>query len=135
MKAKFIPLIFLFVIYLIPVLSFSQTADAGPDQEVCTDQANMNAVPPSSGYTGSWSILSGSCVIDDITSYNTLTEFLLPGDNELRWTITNGSITDFDDVIITNNYPTQALTAADEEVCQNNFILTTNTPHLARGPL
>ncbi|MCD4792800.1 MAG: T9SS type A sorting domain-containing protein [Bacteroidales bacterium] len=118
---------FSLIIFLLTTeATFAQTADAGPDQEVCINQTNMNAVPPPDGFTGAWSIISGFCVIDDITSYNTLVTELLEEDNELRWTITDGETTVNDNVIITNNYPTQAQTADDEEICQNTYTLNAN---------
>ena len=103
----------------------SQT-EAGPNQEVCINQALLAADPPSDGFTGSWSIISGFCTITDLTAFNTLLTDLLENDNVLRWTITNGIDTYFDDVTITNNYPTQAQTASDEEICQNSHTITAN---------
>ncbi len=103
--------------------SFSQTADAGSDQEICTNATTLAAVPAPSGYIGTWTVISGACTIDNNTLHNTTVTGLLNNFNELKWTITNGTITDADEVIITNNYPTQAVTASDEEICENTFTL------------
>jgi hypothetical protein len=118
--------IFLLIILLYPFILFSQTAEAGSDQEVCTNQAIMDADPAPVGFTGSWSVVSGWCIIDDVTAHNTLVTELLSGNNTLRWTITDGNITDDDLVIITNNSPTQAQTAADEAICSDEHILFAN---------
>ena len=113
------------IFFLLTFVSFSQT-DAGPDQEICTDHTVLAADPPPAGYTGAWSVISGACDITDITLYNTTITNVLEGFNELKWTITDGTNTYDDAVIIQNNYPTQAYTAADEEICQNNYTLNAN---------
>ncbi|MCF6365682.1 MAG: T9SS type A sorting domain-containing protein [Bacteroidales bacterium] len=119
-------ILILSVIYIISVnTSFSQ-ANAGVDQEVCTDATTLAADPPLSGYTGEWTVISGACTINNKTLYNTTVSSLLQNFNELRWTITNGTNTYTDEVIITNNYPTQALTASDEEICNNSYTLNAN---------
>ncbi|NOZ35845.1 MAG: hypothetical protein GXO80_11175 [Chlorobi bacterium] len=112
-------------ILLLNFYSFSQT-NAGSDQEICTDHTVLAADPPPSGYSGEWTIISGTCTISEPTLYNTTITSVLEGFNELKWTITNGTNTYDDAVIITNNYPTQAYTAADEEICQNDYILNAN---------
>lgn len=124
MKQKFlISTVFLF--FFINLNLFSQT-NAGNDQEICTDHSFLNADPPPSGYTGIWSVISGYCDIAELTLYNTQITNILEGFNELKWTITDGTNTYDDVVIIQNNYPTQAYTAADEEICQNDYILNAN---------
>ncbi len=107
------------------VYSFSQT-NAGSDQEICTDHTVLAADPPPSGYIGTWSVISGSCSIATPSLYNTAITNVLEGFNELKWEITDGTNTYNDAVIITNNYPTQAYTAADEEICQNSYTLNAN---------
>ncbi len=105
---------------------FSQTAVAGDDQEICTNQTILNADPAPSGYTGTWSIVGGSCTIQNITSYNTEITNVISGYNELKWTISNGIITDEDLVIITNNTPSQAQTETDKTICEDSYTLTAN---------
>ena len=82
----FLKLSFIFIFLSSVSLSvYSQTAVAGDDQEVCTDQTIMAADPPPINYTGTWSVISGSCSIADNTLYNTQVTDLLADFNELRW--------------------------------------------------
>ncbi len=122
MKLKLIAVFSILFTFTINI-SYSQTADAGIDQEICTDVTILAADPAPIGYTGTWTVISGACTIDNITLHNTAVNGLLNNFNELKWTITNGTITDADEVIITNNTPTQSTTAADEEICQNTYTL------------
>ncbi len=124
MKLKFLSLTGIFIFFLTDI-SFSQT-NAGPDQEICTDHTVLAADPPPSDYTGTWTVISGSCTILEQTLYNTQITNIIEGFNELKWTITNGTNTYDDAVIIQNNYPTQAYTAADEEICVNDYTLNAN---------
>jgi len=112
-------------IFLLNFSSFSQT-NAGSDQEICTDHTVLSADSPPSGYSGEWSVISGSCTIQNKTLYNTAISDVIEGFNELKWTITNGTNTYDDAVVITNNYPTQAYTAEDKEICQNDYTLNAN---------
>ncbi len=116
---------FIFFLLIFNISVFSQT-DAGPDQEICTDHTTLAADPPPSGYTGEWTVISGSCTIQNKTLYNTEITEVIQGFNELKWTITDGTNTYDDAVVITNNYPTQAYTAADEEICQDYYTLNAN---------
>ena len=113
------------ILFLFNLNLFSQT-NAGPNQEICTDQTVLSADQPPSGYTGTWTVISGFCTIANPTMYNTAITNILEGFNELKWIITDGSNTYDDAVVIQNNYPTQAYTAADEEICQNDYTLNAN---------
>ncbi len=113
------------LILLINSTLFSQT-NAGPDQEICTNTTILTADPPPVGYSGNWTIISGSCTITVPTLYNTTITNIIEGFNELKWTISNGINTYEDAVIIINNYPTQAYTAADEEICTSIYTLNAN---------
>ncbi len=113
------------IFFLTNQILFSQT-NAGADQEICTNHTFLAADPPPSGYSGKWTIISGTCSVTDETLYNTEITNVLEGFNELKWTITDGTNTYDDAVVITNNYPTQAYTASDEEICQNDYTLNAN---------
>ena len=91
MKLKFLSLTGIFIFFLTDI-SFSQT-NAGPDQEICTDHTVLAADPPPSDYTGTWTVISGSCTILEQTLYNTQITNIIEGFNELKWTITNGTNT------------------------------------------
>ena len=84
-------------------------ADVGTDQVNCDGGSfTMAANSPSTG-TGMWSKISGTATITDPSS-NTTTITGVPDNSAvtLRWTITNGACSDFDDVQLTidNNDPT-----------------------------
>ncbi len=127
MKFKlFFSVIILFFVFKTNI-SFSQ-ANAGTDQEICTNHTNLNGNLPPSGFYGTWSIMQGSCIFANENSNSTFVNGLGAGENILRWTFTNGDPNDdtFDDVSIINNKTTIANTAGDEEVCQNFHILNAN---------
>ncbi len=121
LKIPFIVSIFIFSHFI----SLSQT-NAGADQEVCEAQTTLAADPPPAGYTGLWENIGGGGTLANPSLYNTELTGLYIGYNEYKWTITNGVDTYSDNVIITNNYPTQAQTAGNEEVCQHNHYLNAN---------
>ncbi|SDB81321.1 beta strand repeat-containing protein [Williamwhitmania taraxaci] len=78
------------------------TATAGGDQSICgATSATLAGNEPTTG-TGLWSIISG---IGGTVSNPTIFNSLFTGTNgssyTLRWTITNGGCSSFDDVIIT----------------------------------
>ncbi|MFC2104269.1 PKD domain-containing protein [Bacteroidota bacterium] len=107
----------------------SVTATTGPDQEICSESTYLEANNPSIG-TGMWSILggSGSATFTNINASDTWVTDLDKGDNILRWTITNEICSDFAEVTITNNLPTEAFAGPDQALCADNSILQGNTP-------
>ncbi|MFK7755457.1 MAG: gliding motility-associated C-terminal domain-containing protein [Flavobacteriales bacterium] len=64
---------------------------AGEDQEMCLPQnsANMTAVPAVFPAIGSWSLLSGGGVIENINSPNSEITELPVGENLFLWTVNN----------------------------------------------
>lgn len=89
---------------LLPLSQLSRAqitiADAGPDQYLCDDNAFLQGNSVASGETGSWSILSGIGTIDDLTDPGS--QIMGPAGNVivLRWTISDGTNTNSDDVAI-----------------------------------
>jgi hypothetical protein len=75
-------------------------ANAGPDQELCDENAFLEGNDPGAGETGTWSIVSGLATIDDPTDPNSQITAQGPGVIVLRWTITDGTNTTTDDVAI-----------------------------------
>ena len=119
-KTKLLSLLFL--IFISSNL-FSQTANAGDNREICTDTVYMNAQEPDVGYIGTWNVTSGSAIIDTPSSKNTFVHSIIEGITVLRWTITNGTITDYDSIIVTNNTPTQASVNSTDEICSSEYTL------------
>ena len=118
---------FLILGIFISTSHYSQTADAGPDQEVCVNHTFLEAIAPPSGFTGTWTVISGFCSFANLHSNSTEITGLLKGENELRWSITNGTDTYNDQVIILNNTPSQAYTGDDEAICVNSYTLSGTT--------
>ena len=106
--------------------------NAGPDQDVCADNAIMSANQPLIG-TGRWSIVSGSAVFDDRTLPGAKASNLGNGPNTLRWTITNGSCVLYDEVIIQNSLPTVAYAGEDRAVCNTTANLLAAAPVSGTG--
>jgi len=79
------------------------TAYAGEDSNVC-GETTLNATVPTNG-TGSWSVEDGAGTFDNESSPNANVTDLEIGLNILRWSVTDGSATAFDDVIIMNISP------------------------------
>ena len=102
-------------------------ADAGQDQTLCTDEAVLYGNSPAVG-EGLWTLVSGSnsVTFQDQTIGNTVVENLGHGDNVLRWTITNGNCSSSDEVIITNDNPTEPNAGRDKSICVDSFRLNAN---------
>ncbi|MBN1990908.1 MAG: immunoglobulin domain-containing protein [Bacteroidales bacterium] len=108
-------------------------ATAGTDQTLCQDYTQLLASNPTPGI-GTWSILAASsATFDDRNSPNTMVRTLSKGSNTFRWTVENGGCVSFDDVIITNNQPTQALAGEDQSICGKVASLQANQPLFGVG--
>ena len=107
----------------------SVVASAGLDKEICMDTFKLEAVDPApdSGY---WTVITPGGVIasSEVNNPKAVVRNLPTGANILRWTVTNGKCSSFDDVVITNNEPTQANAGKDQISCDGNAVLLGNTP-------
>jgi len=108
------------------------TPGAGPDQDICADNAFMSANQPLIG-TGRWSIVSGSAVFDNLYLPGSKATHLGNGQNILRWTITSGSCVLYDEVNITNSLPTVAYAGEDRSVCNTTANLLSAAPVSGTG--
>ena len=103
---------------------------AGSDQELCTvNQATMAATLGTAS-TGAWTkVGSATGTLQSPTSATTLITGIGSGANTYRWTVTNsGGCTAYDDVIITNNIPTDANAGLDATTCILPYTLSGNSP-------
>ena len=107
-------------------------ANAGPDMSYCVDSVQLSANNPSVG-TGVWQLIAGEGTFSDSTLNNSHIEDLGSGKNTLRWTITNKNCTSTDDVVITNNQPTQADAGVDQTLCSDEATLYGNSPSVGQG--
>lgn len=109
-------------------------ADAGFDDETCTDSyPQLNGNIPENGQTGLWSVVGGNGAFDQADLNNTSVSALSLGDNIFAWTISDEDCSDQDEVIITNNRPTEANTGFDKEICSYATSITANEPTTGTG--
>ena len=101
------------------------TADAGPDQSVCTPitsatLAGSALIPPG---TGLWTLISGTGVFVDATNPGTVVSGLSLGANVFRWSVENGpcAAPSSNDVTISvfNGNAQQADAGLDQQLCDN----------------
>jgi hypothetical protein len=112
------------------------TANAGVDQSNCNNGTfTLAGNMPSTG-TGSWSLVSGSATITSPSATTSTVTGIAAGTSAtLRWTITNGTCSSTDDVVLTNYAtPTTANAGVDQSNCNNNaFTLAGNNPSIGTG--
>lgn len=89
-------------------------ANAGADQTVCSGNATLIAVSPTVG-TGAWSLVSGSGLIQTPGQAVSPVNGLSNGANQFLWTVTNGSCTATDVVVLT--VETNPIQLKDSIVC------------------
>ncbi|MFO7368830.1 MAG: immunoglobulin domain-containing protein [Bacteroidales bacterium] len=107
-------------------------ANAGVNLSVCADSVNLNANLPYIG-SGQWSVISGAGTFDNANNNITNVKNLARGNNNLKWTITNGTCTSSSVVTITNNTPTDAEAGFDAVICEDSLVLHPNTPTFGTG--
>ena len=102
--------------------------NAGADFSVCTSTANLSGNTALVG-TGVWTVQSGIATITNPNSPISEITNVAVGTVVLRWTITNGTCTAFDEVSVTRtNLPSQANAGADQQVCSNTALLSAIQP-------
>lgn len=104
------------------------TPDAGVDQSICAASTNLAALTPTVG-SGTWSIVSGSGVFANAGSPNTAVSNVGVGLNVYRWTVTNGTCEESDEVSVLRSEPPSAANAGpDQTICAATALLDANTP-------
>jgi len=96
-------------------------AEAGPNQPDACASTTLAADNPAPG-TGLWTVDFGNANFGAPTSHTSGATNLDPGNNTLRWTVTNAGCVTFDVVSITNNTPVAVDAGTDDEACINNSI-------------
>ena len=109
----------------------SISTDAGDDQTICSDEAILNGNEPVFGF-GEWSVIQGTALFDDYTSFNTRVTGLANGDNILQWGVWENGWT-YDEVIITYDEPTVANAGSDQTLCDDSTNLAANDPIVGKG--
>ncbi|HOY94471.1 MAG TPA: T9SS type A sorting domain-containing protein [Catalimonadaceae bacterium] len=113
----------------ITVVNNPVAANAGNDQTICGSSATLTGNTPTQG-TGSWSLVSGSGTIANLTSASTTVIGLGNGANIFRWTISNAPCAPTFDEIIINATPgnVTALAGADKTICGSSTFLNATAP-------
>ncbi|HOS47279.1 MAG TPA: Ig-like domain-containing protein, partial [Bacteroidia bacterium] len=108
----------------------NDVAIAGPDQQFCetTTSTNLAATAATIG-TGVWST-PGTSTIVDVNDPATEVNSLAYGDNIYVWTITNGTCTTSDTVIVHVDSLVNATAGADQTICSSvgQVVLAANDP-------
>ena len=102
--------------------------NAGVDRSICGTSTTLAALAPHVGETGVWTVAGGTATFTDASAYNTDVNNLVQGDNRLVWTLSNGTCSAPDTVVITNLSPTVALVSPDAEICSSVYTLVGNLP-------
>ena len=99
----------------------------GPAQSVCGNSTTMAATLPA-GYTGIWTVLSGSGTfgVGQNTNPNAQVDALSYTTNVFQWTITNGTCSDSNTVAITAYAPIVAIAGPPQSVCRDSAALDAN---------
>jgi gliding motility-associated-like protein len=110
------------------------TANAGPDQTLCTSSTTLAGNNPAIG-TGTWSLISGIGTVTAPSSNTSGVTGLVTGNATFRWTISNGTCpSSIDDVIITHDAnPTVAVAGPDQLICSANSTFAGNIPTTGTG--
>ncbi|MCF6405228.1 gliding motility-associated C-terminal domain-containing protein [Chitinophaga filiformis] len=109
-------------------------ANAGPDQSQCAglDFKMAGNKPTVAGATGTWTVVSGTATIAAGQANMDTAHVTLPtgATAVLRWTMTNGTCSNFDEVTLTSiPKPTTANAGVDQQHCDNAlFTMAANTP-------
>jgi hypothetical protein len=84
-----------------PAISFT-TSRAGTDQNLAcnTLNATLAATAAPAGYTGTWSVVSGTGTFGTSNSNTSTVTGLAAGNNIFRWTVSNGACSTYNDVIV-----------------------------------
>jgi gliding motility-associated-like protein len=102
-------------------------ANAGSTQIICANSTSLSATLPV-GYTGIWTLVSGSGVFVSPTNPNSTLNSIGIGTNVYQWTITNGTCSDSDTVSVTTSVPVAAFAGTDSITCQNFSTLAASLP-------
>ena len=111
-------------------------ADAGANQNICSDTLSLNANYPTVG-VGLWSQVNGpnNAVFENANSNNTKVYSLIQGTYVFRWTIANGICNSYSEVTINvSSIPTTAFAGNSQELCNENTVnLIGNLPNIGNG--
>jgi hypothetical protein len=105
---------------------------AGVDTAICAYSITLYANTPTIGH-GEWSIVNGFGVFDTVSSPNAVVSQLPRGENTLRWTITNNDCQLSDDIVITNDLPSDPNGGSIYTTCSDSLALSAEVPEIGYG--
>jgi gliding motility-associated-like protein len=118
-------------IVIITRLNLPSPALAEADFATCTNTTQISATVPAIG-TGQWSSSNAGLSFDDSTSAQTQVSGLLPGFNELIWTVSNGSCPSNSDTLLVTLSDTVSA-GIDQVVCDSAATLNASNPLSGSG--
>lgn len=120
----------------VTVLNTPTAARAGDDQEICINTANttitLNGNAATIG-TGIWTRTLGTGTITNATNNQTTVTGVAPGMNVFTWTISNGSCTSTDQVVIKISRVEERSAGFDQSVCGSTATLAAQSPSSGVG--
>jgi len=115
------------------IVNGAVNAYAGQDYATCEPSAMLTASAPVYGAVGIWTVTGGQGTFVTPTLNTTLVTNLGSGANTLKWTVSKGECVASDQVVITNNLPTQAVTQPEQTICTNYTTLIANSAVYGTG--
>lgn len=111
------------------------TANAGLSQVICGSSTSLNGNVATNNGTGTWTLVSGSCIISNPNSPTSTVTNIAPGVTTLRWTISNGVCpATLDTMTITSALGvTNANAGADQTICIGSANLNANMANPGQG--
>ncbi|MAQ47719.1 MAG: hypothetical protein CMD27_02420 [Flavobacteriales bacterium] len=103
--------------------------EAGEDQELCENFTTLNANSPQEDEIGTWIVISGNAVFNNINDPNAIVSGLNIGENIFQWTISSllcGEYTDQVSMIYIDNIP-YSNAGENQELCEDFTTLNANS--------
>ncbi|MBC7863321.1 MAG: gliding motility-associated C-terminal domain-containing protein, partial [Bacteroidia bacterium] len=108
--------------------------NAGSDQNICASASTLTATLPVTG-TGSWSLFSGTGIINSVNQNTSAVSNLGTGINSFIWTVVNGvcpAVTDTVSIKV-DALPSVANAGSDQGICAASLNLSGNNPTSGSG--
>jgi gliding motility-associated-like protein len=113
---------------------FPTPANAGPDQNICTNTATLAGNTPAVGF-GIWTVITGSGSVLTNTVSNSPVTGLSNGINTFVWTTAFGTCPNSPDtvIILVDSLPTISLAGSSQTLCSTTATLNANNPLVGIG--
>lgn len=112
-------------------------AYAGEDRRTCGNEVVLEAWEAGTAgdgmAVGTWSRISGGGTFDDPNDPNATITGLVAGANRLRWTVSYGACSDYDEVIIYNDHRSAEILLDDYTHCADTMAISARVPRDGSG--